>query len=36
MPGEWPEGHKWTGLDEREYATCDACAAVADKRGELK
>lgn len=25
VPGQWPDGHRWVGLDDKEKATCKAC-----------
>jgi tRNA(Ile2) C34 agmatinyltransferase TiaS len=27
MPHDWPEGHTWVSLHEREQATCEECIA---------
>ncbi len=29
LPRDWPEGHKWTGLNDLEPATCLECRAAA-------
>jgi hypothetical protein len=36
LPRDWPEGHKWTGLDEIEDARCGACMAAAPPRDQAK
>jgi hypothetical protein len=25
VPGEWPEGNVWVGVEEKDQATCKAC-----------
>ncbi len=29
LPGEWPEPHRWVGLDDKEESTCSRCRAKA-------
>lgn len=29
VPRDWPEGHKWVGLDERHLCSCGECVAIA-------
>lgn len=28
VPGNWPDGHRWVGLDEMENVTCPDCLEV--------
>lgn len=30
VPRDWPKGERWTRLDERATATCDACLEAAE------
>jgi hypothetical protein len=30
VPGEWPKGHMWIGLEEKNLATCPDCKRIAD------
>lgn len=32
FPGEWPGGHRWTYVWDRENVTCPKCLEVLDKR----
>jgi len=32
VPGQWPMGHRWTGIDEPDLANCDACKAALASR----
>jgi hypothetical protein len=30
VPAQWPEGHKWVGLEDRALCTCRGCKATAE------
>lgn len=36
VPGEWPDGHQWVGLDDTEPATCVACLKAVEQRQQVR
>jgi hypothetical protein len=34
LPCDWPEGHRWVGINKKEDATCPECQITAELRAD--